>query len=1058
MYYSYRFSPAWGTGASVSVDVLRGTDNVVLAAAVASGTDLAGLSQLSNYTGSIRLRANFVTNNPVVTVLLQDWRVDYDTTVAPNNYTSVKTGNWNDQTVWSPQGIPSAGDNVTIAGVHQVTITGIACQARNITITASARLIFTITQTDGSTVGSPQLLIDNGGAISNVGTISALGTSALYPAVISSSGIAYWGWSIALPGNNVIPATGVALQYFTLANLIYYPQLITYQNRLTLSGSFYASRPTGSVDTNCIIISDFEQAVVTLSDNALLQCSGSISNYGYFILRPGSRMEMERMTSGQEVHIRNYANGVITATGTSASSRDCRIYRTSNSVVGSTYILYFDTGSATFLQNCDISGMRGIYSLQVLSWSDGARIAAGAVWGQGLTVDNCDIHDSYAAASPYSYGLWLDATASGMGNIITNNRIWNINSGSTHNVGISLQATSGVTHNYTIMSNTIHSITGGTNMRTGVAWENNSCAIGSGITFVNNAINSCIYGISGWATAATAIRMNIWDSNLSIVGQNHQDITMLNNPGIVRIYLRNCLLNSANEVQGTTISVNDCWVHSRRHDNTPGLVRIWGDYHEDNTGLGGSYQYATTLFTQSDNPYSPGSGDAGVQKIIEFGPSVVPARTVDTVTMPAGTRYWINYSGWELAMTGTAGAPVLVRSLTGQTNPYGFYIWRTAATIPRVSMDYVEFQHLNADGLCLGGRPVAAERGKVEMNSFTNITFKNNNATAGARHLTMRTGTTQTFTVLSFDSSTTNDVTTGDSNPVAASIITFTNWNVGRPAPVSTTTTAGSYCVWTPYGANRISLYSSGVRDWTNPAVWDPEGVPGPDDTVTIRGTAIYEIPATTTVYTCRSLTIEASAYLRFRPDGYVGTNPTGWGGGDITFRVANGGAIGCLATAPNTNIVLRNTGGSTYNITLETANSADARPFVYAGPDIYWNLDNESSTQDNVGWRLRGIDFRQPSITFAQPDGVTIIGDLWTREVNIRRSQAGGGATVTFNPLATATWLARGFINVGNDSAGSDGVLNIVGENDSGANLVIACTSTGQFGLIVTGFGTLTA
>lgn len=40
------------------------------------------------------------------------------------NYTSAKTGVWNDPTTWSPNGIPGSADNVTIVWSHQITFPG----------------------------------------------------------------------------------------------------------------------------------------------------------------------------------------------------------------------------------------------------------------------------------------------------------------------------------------------------------------------------------------------------------------------------------------------------------------------------------------------------------------------------------------------------------------------------------------------------------------------------------------------------------------------------------------------------------------------------------------------------------------------------------------------------------------------------------------------------------------------------------------------------------------------------------------------------------------------
>ncbi|HLD35891.1 MAG TPA: DUF2341 domain-containing protein, partial [Planctomycetota bacterium] len=58
----------------LTVDVLRGSDNAVLATSVASGTDLSTLANIGDYTGSLRLRANLTGVG-----ILNDWSIGYET-------------------------------------------------------------------------------------------------------------------------------------------------------------------------------------------------------------------------------------------------------------------------------------------------------------------------------------------------------------------------------------------------------------------------------------------------------------------------------------------------------------------------------------------------------------------------------------------------------------------------------------------------------------------------------------------------------------------------------------------------------------------------------------------------------------------------------------------------------------------------------------------------------------------------------------------------------------------------------------------------------------------
>ncbi len=64
-------------------------------------------------------------------------------TFAQSPYTSVGSGNWNDDNTWSGAGIPVAGDAVTIQGGHTVTLTAdAACTSATINGTLKSEILY----------------------------------------------------------------------------------------------------------------------------------------------------------------------------------------------------------------------------------------------------------------------------------------------------------------------------------------------------------------------------------------------------------------------------------------------------------------------------------------------------------------------------------------------------------------------------------------------------------------------------------------------------------------------------------------------------------------------------------------------------------------------------------------------------------------------------------------------------------------------------------------------------------------------------------------------------
>ncbi|NLI25034.1 MAG: hypothetical protein GX419_10050, partial [Bacteroidales bacterium] len=78
------------------------------------------------------------------------------------DYTSNKSGNWNDAAVWTPNGVPVAGDNVTISAGHTITLSD-AQSCNNLIINGTLQIQssdFTVNET--TTVNGT--LIDNNGS------------------------------------------------------------------------------------------------------------------------------------------------------------------------------------------------------------------------------------------------------------------------------------------------------------------------------------------------------------------------------------------------------------------------------------------------------------------------------------------------------------------------------------------------------------------------------------------------------------------------------------------------------------------------------------------------------------------------------------------------------------------------------------------------------------------------------------------------------------------------------------------------------------------------------
>jgi hypothetical protein len=206
-----RFNGNWTVSKAGSTYASTGTYTLGLYATGAYNA-LDGSSRIMNSTSVVGTHTNGTTSPFVVRKNI----ADADLTTSPfyvgiglssvqgtTTKTSVASGNWNDAATWSPSGVPSCSDVITIANGHTVTVNSAGNNAAGVTINLGGTLV----NASGSlTVGCT----NNNAVFSNngVNTVSG-GTLTVNGSVVHIAGSTFsqTGGDIIVDSNNAGDAT-----------------------------------------------------------------------------------------------------------------------------------------------------------------------------------------------------------------------------------------------------------------------------------------------------------------------------------------------------------------------------------------------------------------------------------------------------------------------------------------------------------------------------------------------------------------------------------------------------------------------------------------------------------------------------------------------------------------------------------------------------------------------------------------------------------------------------------------------------------------------------------
>ncbi|MBI4835426.1 MAG: right-handed parallel beta-helix repeat-containing protein [Planctomycetes bacterium] len=930
-------------------------------------------------------------------------------------FESVKDGAWSDQNTWDPIGVPDTGDTATIK--HAVTINGPGTtKCGNITVNAGKSLTI---------VGPATLEIDDGSQVVNNGTFTVNSAGGL--AKLTSGGTASFSGSAATWAGNNLAFTKFSYPFALDTTGVTFSEIgtlttgaFTVGSAVTLSGNLASSGLiTVSANLNIGLNTLTAGAGITITASTLSVASGGTINcnggsFGFtanstarLTLAPGSKVYLNPSADGQ-YGFNLVDGGQISATGTAGN-----LVTIASSTAYKTYILLKNTATAgtpaALFQYCDITGCGvsvtdkwGITAYDVNGNND-SGVAA-----QGLTVDNCQIHNGSA------WAVVLNTITGGcLNNRITNNTMYSLSTG-----GIYIGPNTTGNNGHLIGGNTIYSSNYGMQF-VGANVAGSYCFSTNPIT--NTTIYSCAYGLfidRGICGGSYTNEQIFRNCNFGTLGQNTTaDIGFFYWAGRTipnALRLENCILASPVEVETANIHVANDRIVSYKHDSVPGLVRAWGDWRP--LGVAGQVKarYDTALVAGVTN-------DANTQKIVEFGPCSTTMAAIGTLPyqIPAGkSRLRIDPSqnGGALiefvGITTPSWAPVLVRSTGADT--YGILIEGGAnPNQGKFSVYAVEFQNL-VTGTLISSTGSIPNETTNNLPSLDYCTWKNN--TAGTTHLVLAVGGNITRTGCSFDTSTTWDVRVDNTTN-----ITFTNFTNSR-ANTADNEVSGTV-TWSGGGT---TYYAVANGAWNNAFTWDITpgggggfGPPTINDNVVITNVTVTISSAPGTV-SCTNLTVSNTGILIFNPLAAA-----------RSLIIKNGGIISNTATIDfqsNTNPV---------TITAESLTNPNR--VIYKGNDLTWLA--------GLNLTFAGMDY-QRAMNPSTNVNITFSNSMQTQTVTIIN-----GSTLKLDGSGTAiTWTAAGDVAIG--SAATTGLLELQPETA----LKIQCASNGQYGLIVDSLGTLTA